>query len=88
MPKKPAVKKVVPVFKVGDLVEIGKFGPGEIIELRGNLGPKGAMVYRIVYKRRPSESYLEALGEQLKPFKGDKRPEHLEPIPEEFRRDY
>jgi hypothetical protein len=40
------------------------FGRGRIAEYRGPLGPKGARVYRVQYRRKPP-AYIEVLEEQL-----------------------
>lgn len=71
MAKKPASKKSkpVPVFSLGDAVEIRHFGTGTITELRGPLGPDGALVYRVIYRRKPKPGYIEVLGSQLRPAK-------------------
>jgi hypothetical protein len=58
------------LFKVGDRVRIrpshpaGSFRKGRVVELRGPLGPKGAQVYRIKFRRKPP-GYVEVLEEQL-----------------------
>lgn len=62
------------VFSLGDRVEIVNFGPGKITELRGPLGPDGAQVYRVIYRRKPKAAYIEVLGNQLRPAKPRKQP--------------
>ncbi len=71
MAKKPASKtaNATPVFSIGDRVEIINFGRGKITELRGPLGPGGAQVYRVIYRRKPKAGYIEVLGSQLRPAK-------------------
>src|SRR5262249_6366787 len=71
MAKKPASRmaKSTPVFSIGDRVEIINFGLGKITELRGPLGPGGAQVYRVIYRRKPKAGYIEVLGSQLRPAK-------------------
>lgn len=71
MAKKPASRtaKATPVFSIGDRVEIINFGRGRITELRGPLGPGGAQVYRVIYRRKPKAGYIEVLGSQLRPAK-------------------
>jgi hypothetical protein len=71
MAKKPASRtaKATPVFSIGDRVEIVNFGRGKITELRGPLGPGGAQVYRVIYRRKPKAGYIEVLGSQLRPAK-------------------
>ena len=60
------------LFKVGDRVRIrpsagaGGYMKGRVVELRGALGPKGAQVYRIKFRRKPP-GYVEVLEEQLEP---------------------
>ncbi len=76
MPKKRESKTAVSptTFSLGDRVEIIRFGPGKIIELRGPLGPDGALVYRVLYRRKPNAGYIEVLGSQLRHAKVVKRP--------------
>jgi hypothetical protein len=76
MAKKPANKRAKPVqaFSLGDRVEILHFGRGKITEIRGPLGPGGAQVYRVLYRRKPKPAYIEVLGSQLRPAKATKRP--------------
>lgn len=71
MAKKAAsrVEPSVPEFAIGDRVEVKHFAPGVIIELRGPLGPNGAQVYRVLFRRKPRPAYLEVLGGQLKLLK-------------------
>ncbi|OJW21808.1 MAG: hypothetical protein BGO49_26340 [Planctomycetales bacterium 71-10] len=38
---------------------------GRIVELRGGLGPDGALVYRVLVDRKPVPSHVEVLGDQL-----------------------
>src|SRR5262249_59852101 len=49
-----------PVFKRGDRVKTRRSGyrPGRIVELRGALGPGGAQIYRVRYRRKPP-AYVE-----------------------------
>ena len=58
-------------IKLGDRVRI-RSGPGlgldlvgRVVEARGPLGPKGALVFRIRLRRRPRPAYVEVLGEQM-----------------------
>jgi hypothetical protein len=55
------------IWKVGDLVKIRYSGypRARIVALRGPLGPGGAQVYRVCYKRKPKPAYAEVLGDQL-----------------------
>jgi hypothetical protein len=73
--KKPASRtaKPTPVFSLGDRVEIINFGRGKITELRGPLGPGGAQVYRVIYRRKPKPGYIEVLGSQLRPVQSVQR---------------
>lgn len=75
MAKKPATRTVkpTPIFSIGDRVEIINFGVGKITELRGALGPGGAQVYRVAYRRKPKIGFIEVLGSQLKLAKLGKR---------------
>ncbi len=80
MAKKPANKnaELDLEFSVGDRVEILHFGQGKVIELRGPLGPDGAQVYRVLYRRKPTPAYIEVLASQLRPAKTGKRPKPAE----------
>ena len=75
MAKKLASKKTKPTprFSLGERVEVMHFGPGRIIEFRGPLGPDGAQVYRVMYRRKPKAAYLEVLESQLRPAKSVER---------------
>jgi len=55
------------VFKLGDRVQIRRSGGlrGRIVELRGPLGPGGAQIYRVMYRRRPRPAYIEVREDQL-----------------------
>ena len=55
------------VFKLGDRVHIRRSGGlrGRIVELRGPLGPGGAQIYRVMYRRRPRPAYIEVREDQL-----------------------
>lgn len=75
MPKrkpKPARKRtwVAPApgsLKLRDLVKI-RYHPslrGRVVELRGALGPKGALVYRLLLGRDPDPHYVEVLEDQI-----------------------
>ena len=60
----------MPLYKVGDWVRfIGTPSAfaGQIIELRGKLGPGGAEVYRIKFART---LHLDAWEDQLEPTSG------------------
>ena len=84
MAKKPArkrEKKPAPAFSLGDRVDIIHFGSGKITELRGPLGPGGAQVYRVTYRRKPKAGYVEVLGNQLRPAKIVKRPKARATLP-------
>jgi hypothetical protein len=54
-------------LKVGTIVRIRNsgYGRGKIAEFRGPLGPKGARVYRIRVRKKPSPAYIEVLEDQL-----------------------
>jgi hypothetical protein len=62
-----AAKKVTEPFKLGDLVKIRylEFPRGRIVELRGPLGPGGALVYRVRVRRKPSPLDIEVREDQL-----------------------
>ncbi len=54
-------------LKEGTFVKIrnSRFGRVQIVEYRGNLGPKGARVYRIRVRKKPKPAFIEVLEEQL-----------------------
>jgi hypothetical protein len=61
-----STKKVVPSFKLGDRVKIRLSSlRGRIVELRGPLGPSGAQIYRVRYRRKPRPAYVEVREDQL-----------------------
>jgi hypothetical protein len=57
-----------PGFRVGDMVEIRHTDGvrAQIIELRGPLGPNGANIYRVRYRRKPRWVEVEVREDQLK----------------------
>ena len=40
----------------------------KVVEIRGNLGPGGARVYRLMVRRKPSRAYIEVREDQLEPL--------------------
>src|SRR5262249_847453 len=60
-------KEEGPLFKLGDLVQIryGPEMPGRIVELRGALGPNGAQIYRIRFRRKPKPFDIEVREDQI-----------------------
>ncbi len=59
-------------FKLGQIVRLrkeydtGNYHRGmEIVELRGNLGPKGMFVYRLGIKREPDDCFVEVREDQI-----------------------
>jgi hypothetical protein len=68
-----AKKKLAVSLKVGDLVKIRHSVDlrGQIVELRGPLGPGGVQVYRIRVRRKstgrpkPKPTYIELREDQL-----------------------
>lgn len=62
-----ARKKVGVPFKLGDKVEIRHADGlrGRIVELRGPLGPRGALVFRVRVRRKPKPAYIELREDQL-----------------------
>jgi hypothetical protein len=55
------------LLKVGDRVLIRHFGGqrGRIVEYRGQLGPGGSRVYRVLVLRKPKRDYIELREDQL-----------------------
>jgi hypothetical protein len=56
-----------PLLKIGDRVKIRHISPvyGRVVELRGPLGPGGALIYRIMVRKKPTPSYVEVRADQL-----------------------
>jgi hypothetical protein len=63
----PTKKKVSQPLKLGDYVEVHYYPAlrGQIVELRGPLGPGGAQIYRVRFKRKPKSMYIELREDQL-----------------------
>jgi hypothetical protein len=61
-----STKKLTNV-KRGDRVRIisGSGLTGQIVELRGPLGPKGMPVYRVLLRKKPKATYVEVREDQL-----------------------
>lgn len=62
------VKKKNPqTYKLGDKVTILQSGgmQGQIVELRGPLGPDGAYIYRVEVQNVPDPSPIEVREDQL-----------------------
>jgi hypothetical protein len=70
----PKTKPAPPTFAIGDRVEIIRFGYGEVISLRGPLGPNGEQVYRVEYTTDPDSAYIEVLGNEIRPLKSGSQP--------------
>ena len=60
-------------FKVGMWVNIRNSGYGRarIVELRGPLGPGGALIYRVRVRKRPTPTFIEVREDQLIPIPAD-----------------
>jgi hypothetical protein len=58
-----------PIFKVGDRVRVLHHPKmrGRIVELRGPLGPGGAQIYDVRFRRKPKSIYIELREDQLIP---------------------
>ena len=53
-------------YQVGTLVRLRNSGRrAKIVEYCGALGPKGASVYCLMVRRKPSPSYIEVLADQM-----------------------
>jgi hypothetical protein len=59
--------KVGQILEVGVRVRIPDLGGqvGEIVEFRGELGPKGVPIYRVLLSRKPRRNYIELRDDQL-----------------------
>ena len=62
-----AMKDAAEPLKVGTLVKIRntRYGPVEVVEFRGPLGPGGARIYRIRVRKKPRPAYIEVREDQL-----------------------
>ena len=60
-------QNLVEPLKVGTLVKILKSGyhRAKIMEFRGNLGPNGARIYRVLVQRKPRPMFIEVREDQL-----------------------
>jgi hypothetical protein len=69
--------KAEPKFRVGDRVTLPYYnhGVGRIVELRGPLGPGGALIYDVRFGKKPYRRYIEVREDQLvpAPAEGDAR---------------
>jgi hypothetical protein len=67
-------KKVTEQFKLGDVVKIrySGFKRARIVELRGPLGPGGALIYRVRVRGKPKPMYIEVREDQLIPIPAGK----------------
>jgi hypothetical protein len=54
-------------LQIGTTVKIRNSGYGQarIVEYRGELGPKGARVYRLRVRKKPKPAYIEVLEDQI-----------------------
>jgi hypothetical protein len=70
-----AGKKAAVPFKLGDWVKIRHSNlHGRIVELRGALGPGGAEIYRVRFRRKPTPAYIEVREDQLELIPPEPRP--------------
>ncbi len=71
-----AKQKSMPLLKLGDRVRILHSSGlrGDIVELRGALGPQGAQIYCVRIRRKPKPVYIELREDQLVllPAEGEK----------------
>jgi hypothetical protein len=60
-------KKLSQPLKLGDYVKVHYYPAlrGQIVELRGPLGPGGIQIYRVRFKRKPSSMFIELGEDQL-----------------------
>jgi hypothetical protein len=74
-----ATQNLTEPLRDGTVVKILNSGYGRawIAEYRGQLGPKGARVYRVLVQKKPRPIHIEVLENQLEvlddPQDGDKR---------------
>lgn len=63
----PRPKKVGQLLQVGARVKIPNLDGqiGTIVEFRGELGPNGAPIYRVLLRRKPRRDYIELRDDQL-----------------------
>lgn len=61
------VQNLTEPLKIGTIVGVRNSGydRAEIVEFRGNLGPGGARVYRILVRKKPQPAYIEVREDQL-----------------------
>jgi hypothetical protein len=65
--KVPRPMEVGQMFPIGARVKIPNLSGqiGKIVEFRGELGPKGARIYRVLLRRKPRRDYIELRDDQL-----------------------
>jgi hypothetical protein len=51
-------------------ITIGSKPVGRIVELRGPLGPKGSLVYRVRIRKKPKPVYVEVCEDELELLPG------------------
>ena len=69
-----AKKKTARALKLGDYVHIlhTAYPRGQIIEVRGPLGPGGVQIYRVRTGRKRKPTYIELREDQLEPILPDR----------------
>ena len=77
-----AMKDAAEPLKVGTLVKIRntRYGPVEVVEFRGPLGPGGARVYRIRVRKKPRPAYIEVREDQLEEVPAEELFAKLQPF--------
>jgi hypothetical protein len=57
------------LLKIGTRVKIRELAGqiGRIVEFRGELGPKGARIYRVLVRRKPKRNYIELRDDRMEP---------------------
>ena len=78
---------VPPEFTLGARVRIKNYpGPdGQIVELRGPLGPGGIEIYRVAIPQKPGFSLVELRGNQLELVKSQPKKREFSKLMEHLR---
>ena len=71
--KTTKAKSAIPKLQLGQVVEFvdSPEWRGQIVELRGPLGPGGAQIYRVRYGPKRARRFVEVREDQLEPISSE-----------------
>jgi hypothetical protein len=69
-----ATNEIGQYLALGTIVNIRNSGyrKGKIVEFRGQLGPGGARIYRVLVRSKPKPAYIDLREDQLEPIVADR----------------